>query len=990
MKFAFLVHPLSRQSVTMLDLDRDGSLLKMWGSDAMGVAAGLHGAFTRSMARGVENRLPAVSIFDELGRLTSPDGSSAEGRIYEIPLDAYEILDNPDQALAFMQEAVSQATEWGARLIGLGSMTGIVGSRGEFLAERSSIAVTTGNSLTVYTALQNLYRVAEEFDIDLREETVAIVGIPGSIASGVAALAAPHCGRLLLVGRNNGTAAVRKFADQVGGEYFSDFSEALAQARIVISATSSGNCIDQHQLLPGTIVIDVGVPTDVVGSKALRPDVLILTGGLVRLPESMNSFSRVLKFHHRVIPSCLGETLALALDQRAENLSLGRHLSLDSIQDIGSRARAHGYDFSRLYSFGNPLAAAAVTRFRQVRLRLRTGRTRPLRSVAHRISTAADQHARHCNPVLHALGRSSGFVPTFVRGEGAYLYDAEGREYLDCVAGFGSLNLGHNHPAVVDALTEALKEQAPGFVQSAVNPYQGALAADLAALAPSGLEMVFFCNSGTESVEAALKLARITTGRERMLSCEGAYHGKSLGALSVSGTAEYRRPFGQLLAGCETIPRGDAELLERELATRRFAAFIIEPMQAEGGMYLLPEGFLRRAAELCRRTGTLLIVDEVQTGLGRTGALFACEHEHVEPDVLCLAKSLGGGLMPIGAMLTRRDLWMRAYGTVQTFALHTSTFGGGSLACAAGLATLQILQQERLAENAAERGSQLMRGLVNLCRRARCLKEVRGLGLLIGLEFNPLPRNVADHWRASDPTGTASILIPQYDRLVDGFHVLHALHTLLNGFGIYAQMCRSNPFVLRLQPPLIVTATEIDRLLIAIEQTCEEIDYTTSLIDDLVAKTGIGEHDAAAAHPSAASTADGSEVLDVCKVFNEELPAIFATNADAAKQIGVRFQISVTGEGGGEWYVDASSSGPNVTQGNPGGADCGISIDVRDFRTLYEHPQTDMVRLYFSGRIQFSGDTKKAGRLRQLFELEEQPSVTLSGERQRISSLFRS
>jgi 3-acetyloctanal aminotransferase len=239
-----------------------------------------------------------------------------------------------------MQEAVSMATEWGATLIGLGSMTGIVGSRGEYLAERSPISMTTGNSLTAYTALQNLYRVAEEFDIDLRDETVAIVGIPGSIASGVAALAAPHCGRLLLlVGRNKGNATVRKFADQVGGEYFSDISEALSQARIVISATSSGSCIDQHQLLPGTIVIDVGVPTDVIGNRALRPDVLILTGGLVKLPDSMSPSSRVLKFHHRVIPSCLGETLALALDQREENLSLGRVLSLDSIQDIGSSAR---------------------------------------------------------------------------------------------------------------------------------------------------------------------------------------------------------------------------------------------------------------------------------------------------------------------------------------------------------------------------------------------------------------------------------------------------------------------------------------------------------------------------------------------------------------------------------------------------------------------------------------------------------------------------
>ncbi|MFN0051439.1 MAG: aminotransferase class III-fold pyridoxal phosphate-dependent enzyme [Planctomycetales bacterium] len=850
MKFAFLVHPLSRETTALLNIDATGSLLQAWGVDAMAVAAGLHEAVAKGRAFGTQERVLEVSLFDDLGNLISATGASAEGRIYEIPLDALEILEDPHRALGFMEEAVEQAADWGARLVGLGSMTGIVGGRGEHLAARSPIAVTTGNSLTVYTALQNLYQVAEAFDIDLKYETVAVVGVPGSIASGVAALAGPHCGRLLLVGRNQGNGPARRLAEELGGEYFSNIPEALSQARVVISATSSGNCIDQQHLLPGTIVIDVGVPTDVIGNEALRSDVLILTGGLVKLPDTMRSASRMLRFHHGVIPSCLGETLVLALDRRAEPLSLGRALNLDSIQEIGARARVHGFDFTRLYAFGSPLDDALRTRFRQVRWRLVADRIRPLRGIDKLAATAADRHSRHCNPVLHTMGSSTGFVKTFVRGEGIYLYDADGRPYLDCVSGFGALNLGHNHPAVVEAVSEALRQQAPGFIQSAVNPYQGALAADLAALAPPGLEMVFFCNSGSEAVEAALKLARIATGRDRLLSCEGGYHGKSLGALSVTGTAEYRRPFGALLPGCETIPRGDEELLERELATRRFAAFIVEPLQAEGGMQVLPEGFLRHAAQLCRQTGTLLIVDEVQTGLGRTGAMFACEHEEVEPDVLCLAKSLGGGLMPIGAMLTRRDLWTRAYGTIQTFALHTSTFGGGSLACAAGLATLQTLEQERLAQNAAERGAQLLRGLTDLVRRSRCLRDVRGQGLLLGLEFQPIPENLTAHWRACDPTGTAPALVPQYDRFVNSFHVLHALQTLLNGHGVYAQMCRSNPQVLRVQPPLIITADEVDRLLGALEQTCEEIDYSTGLIDGMIAKTGIGEHDASAQQAS--------------------------------------------------------------------------------------------------------------------------------------------
>lgn len=848
MKFGFLVHPLSRSVSALTSFDADGRLQARWGVDPFGVAAGLHVEVARARARTQAQTEPSVSVFDDLGDLHSPAGARAQGRIYEIPLDARTILDEPDRALGYMEEAVAQAVEWGARLVGLGSMTGIVGSRGEHLAERSPIAVTTGNSLTVYTAVQNLFRVADEFGIDLKEEALAVVGVPGSIASGVATLAAPHCGRLLLVGRSNANGQARRMAEELGAELFPGIPEALEQSRVVITATSSGNCVDQRSLLPGTVVIDVGVPTDVIGGRLMRSDVLILTGGLVALPPSMNSPSRLLRFQHGVIPSCLAETLVLSLDGRPQCLSLGRNLRLDAIQDIGARARAHGLDFSRLFSFGIPLDESACAEFRKIRWRMSAQRRRGVGGVAGLAAAAAARHERHCNPVLHTIGRTSGFVRTFVRGAGAYLYDTQGHAYLDCVSGFGSLNLGHNHPAVTQAVGEALQQQAPGFTQSAVNPYQAALAADLAALSPPGLEMVYFCNSGTESIEAALKLARCVTGRAPLLSCEAGFHGKTFGSLSVTGTHDYQRPFGPLVPQCETIPYGDLESLDRALSTRRFAALVVEPLQAEGGMRTPPWGYLREAQELCRRFGTLLIVDEVQTGLGRTGVLFACEHESLEPDVLCLAKSLGGGLVPCGAMLTRRDLWNRAYGTIQTFALHTTTFGGGSLACAAGLATLRVLEHEKLAENAAERGGQLFRGLTQLCHSFGCLREVRGQGLLLGLEFAPLPDNLAAHWRASDPSGLAAVMIPGYERMVEAFHVWHALQTLLNGHGIYAQTCRSNPRVLRIQPPLIVTAAEIDRILVALAQTCEEIEYSTGLIDGMIAKTGIGEHDAAAAH----------------------------------------------------------------------------------------------------------------------------------------------
>jgi putrescine aminotransferase len=492
-----------------------------------------------------------------------------------------------------------------------------------------------------------------------------------------------------------------------------------------------------------------------------------------------------------------------------------------------------------------------------VRARIQRGR----RSRHQQARTAQDLsgraqklYARHVNPVLVATGSPSNFVKTFVRGEGVHLIDSEGRRYLDFVGGFGSLNLGHNHPAVVEAITNAMRERAPGFAQSAINPFAAHLAEELISVAPSNLEMAFFANSGTEAIEAAVKLARIATGRSGLLHCEGSYHGKSMGALSLAGNVEYRRPFGPLIPDVESVPFGDHHALDRALASKKFAAFVIEPIQAEGGMQVPPAGYLREAQALCQSTGTLLVIDEVQTGLGRTGSLFAVEREGVNPDIMALAKSLGGGLMPIGAMLARRDLWLKAYGNVQTFALHTSTFGGGSLAGAAALATLQALRDEDIVANAQARGEQLYRGMAELCQRFRCLKEVRGRGLLLGLEFSPLAANISAHWKGIDRTGMSQYVVPNLDKMIDTIHVLHAMQTLLQAHGIYTQVARSQPRVLRIEPPLTLTAEHADQFLNALEQTCEEIDFSTGLIDGMIAKTGLGQHNANLRHTEAATS----------------------------------------------------------------------------------------------------------------------------------------
>jgi acetylornithine/succinyldiaminopimelate/putrescine aminotransferase len=570
-----------------------------------------------------------------------------------------------------------------------------------------------------------------------------------------------------------------------------------------------------------------------------------------------------LGFYQGTVPCCLGETMVLALEDRAECYSLGRELDLNKIQEIGALAQGHGFDFTHLVSFGLPIEPGVLAGYRKAVRRRSAPKVKNLvavngngtngaphpdrphapealdvRAMADR---AARRFARHVNPVLLGVAGKGGLVKTFVRGQGMKLWDADGRSYLDFVGGFGAMNLGHNHPAVARAVAAALAQQAPGFAQSGVNPLAAALAEQLVEITPPGLEMVFFCNSGTEAVEAALKLARAASGRSDLLYCERSFHGKSLGSLSVTGNPALQRPFGPLLPGCESVPFGHLGALERALGTRRFAAFVVEPIQGEGGMNVPPEGYLRQAQRLCRATGTLLVVDEVQTGLGRTRALFAVDHEGVEPDVMALAKSLGGGLMPIGAMLTRRDLWMKAYGKVQSFALHSSTFGGGSLACAASLAALRALQEEGLVENAQARGRQLHAGLAALSRRCPLVKEVRGRGLLLGLEFNPLPRTIVKHFKGMDASGVAAFQMADLDGLIHSIPGLYVMQTLLQEHGIYTQVARSNPRVLRIQPPLTVTEEQVARFLDALEQTCSELAYLMDMADRVLTRS-VGSH----------------------------------------------------------------------------------------------------------------------------------------------------
>lgn len=883
MDFAFVVHPLSEQSSDLLNWRNQGIVQSLWSSDVNLFTKSVHEGMRQEPQRESSSSCRFIDFFQNLH---SPAGGFARGQLVEIPIGPIHILENPTEAVELITEAVEEAADWGAKVVGLGSITGVVGGRGVYVSERSNAAITTGNSMTVYAALVQLRRACEEAHMRLEDQTLAVVGIPGSIGAAAARLLAPHVKRLILVGRRS-TARSRKLAKELDAELMLDIPAALSQAKVILTATSTGACIDQHQLASGSIVVDVAVPADIMQNGVQRKDVLLLSGGLARVPEIMRNNSQYLIFHQGMVPSCLGETMVLALEERMENFSLGRDLCEDRILEIGQLAEKHGFSFHELHSFGVTLRGSDLTEFRKSIVRSEshwrvslpeeaasnsaephlgngqhTSNGRHITNGHHEtddaeqpiptlptpseVAARAEQrHKEHINPVLIALGGGNSFARTFVRGEGCWLWDAEGNRVLDFIAGFGSLNLGHNHPAVTQAIADALANQAPGFCQTAVNPYAAMLAEKLVELAPANLEMAFFSNSGAESIEAALKLARAVTQRAGLLSCENSYHGKSLGALSVTAKPSYQRPFAPLLPECRSVPYGDLDCLEQKLRTREFAAFIVEPLQGEGGMIVPPADYLRAAQEICRRTETLLVVDEVQTGLGRTGHMFAVDAMGVEPDILTLAKSLGGGAMPIGATLMRPDHWRKAYGSLDNFALHSSTFGGGSLACAAALATLEALQQASLVENVRARAKQLRTGLEALSAKyPKIINEIRGDGLMLGVEVRPFHPLIAEHWRQADQTGAKEFLMPQFRQLISSMPALYVMNNLLSEFSVYAQVARSNPHVIRVQPPLIVSESQVDQFLQALEGTTHDMHECSQSVSSMLTKSHLGIHEA--------------------------------------------------------------------------------------------------------------------------------------------------
>lgn len=344
-----------------------------------------------------------------------------------------------------------------------------------------------------------------------------------------------------------------------------------------------------------------------------------------------------------------------------------------------------------------------------------------------------DLHGRYLNEQMVRVLRTIGYDVGFRRGAGQYLYDRAGARYLDLLSGFGVFGIGRNHPALRTALESILDAELPNLVQMDVPPLAGVLAERLLAKAPY-LDKVFFANSGTETVEAAIKFARAATRRSKILSCEHAFHGLTFGALSLNGDEIFKKGFEPLLGDCAAIPFNDLTALEQALRRRDVAAFIVEPVQGKG-VHLPSPDYLQSAADLCRSYGTLFVADEIQCGLGRTGKFFAVDHWQVQPDMILVAKALSGGHVPVGALLTRKDIYDRLFNRMDRAVVHGSTFAKNDLAMAAGIATLAVLESEKLVENAARKGERLLAAFRAMAERHEMLREVRGLGLMIGVEF---------------------------------------------------------------------------------------------------------------------------------------------------------------------------------------------------------------------------------------------------------------
>ncbi len=424
--------------------------------------------------------------------------------------------------------------------------------------------------------------------------------------------------------------------------------------------------------------------------------------------------------------------------------------------------------------------------------------------VKERLTETYDLHRRYVNPQLVRVLEVIGYNRNYVQSGGSRLLDAQGREVLDFLAGFGVFNIGRNHPLVARVLKDVIDMATASMVQMDVSILAGLLAEALVNVSPGDLDAVFFTNSGAEGVEAALKMARQATGRDKIIYCERAFHGLTLGALSVNGNAEFRERNEPLLPGCIPIPFNDLKALEKALSGGDAAAFIVEPVQGKG-VFIPDRNFLPGSRSLCDRYGALLIADEVQTGLGRTGRMFAVDHWNVIPDLLVMSKSLSGGFVPVGAVITRREIHGKIFDSMDRCFAHSNTFGQNDLAMAAGLATLHVIEQEQLVQQSAVMGAYLEKGLQELARRHELMHEIRAKGLMIGIQFGkPASLSLKTGWTLLHKMNVDLFCQMITMPLLEKHHIL----TQVAGHGLDT---------VKILPPLVIDRFEADQFLEAME-----------------------------------------------------------------------------------------------------------------------------------------------------------------------------
>ncbi|MEE9394075.1 MAG: aspartate aminotransferase family protein [Planctomycetota bacterium] len=422
-----------------------------------------------------------------------------------------------------------------------------------------------------------------------------------------------------------------------------------------------------------------------------------------------------------------------------------------------------------------------------------------------------DAFEEHINPVFAKVLRTIGFNRSWVRAEGAYLWDEEGRRYLDFLSNWGVFNFGRQHPTITKAVRQALDTDFPGWIGFDAPALAGVLAAALKKRMPNQLDIVYFSNSGTEAVEAAIKFAKAATGRSGLIHLKKSFHGLTSGALTLNGEPNFRRGFEPLLPGAVEIPANDLDALRAELAKGDKAAFIMEPIQGKS-LWIADDEYLLTAQALCREHGTLFVVDEVQSGMGRTGKFLACAHTvGIDPDIVCLSKALSGGLVPLGATITRRRIYDAVYDNMNRAIVHACTFGMGNLAMAAGLASLTVIDDENLLERSRVLGQRFREGLEAMMPRFEFMKGVVQRGLMIGIKFGePKSLGLKAGWKMVNKMDSnlfcQAVVIP-----------------LLDDHGILTQVAGHNTPIIKLLPPLTISEQDVDDFLAAFEDVMTKL-----------------------------------------------------------------------------------------------------------------------------------------------------------------------